>query len=214
MQTRYIVLSVVGVLILIGVGTGIWYESSRSDNTSITSRSPTASPDTSGDLSVIDGSNVGQLGVLGANDGSDNDAKQQLPGPEGFKEYEQYVDDTAALYADIVTGTGREAQAGDSLAVVYQGWLTDGTLFDQTTKNEKGQLVAFSFTLGAGQVIPGWEQGLAGMKEGGKRRIIVPPALAYGDKGQGPIPPNSLLVFDVELFQLEEAKAQLPPSGL
>jgi len=108
---------------------------------------------------------------------------------------------------DEVVGTGATAGVGDRVAVQYVGRLQDGTIFDQSSAHkdimpgctEAGQ---FCFTLGAGQVIPGWDQGLQGMKVGGKRVLIVPPALAYGTRAVGPIPANSTLVFEVTLKKI------------
>lgn len=99
---------------------------------------------------------------------------------------------------DLEVGTGSEAASGDTLNVRYTGWLYDpgapenkGRQFDSGT---------FMFVLGAGQVIPGWDQGLVGMRVGGLRRLVIPPDLAYGDRGQGSIPPNATLLFEVELL--------------
>jgi FKBP-type peptidyl-prolyl cis-trans isomerase len=100
---------------------------------------------------------------------------------------------------DINVGTGAEAQAGQSVTVHYVGTLTDGKKFDSSRDRGKG----FSFKLGAGQVIKGWDQGVAGMKVGGLRKLTIPPHLAYGDRGfPGAIPPNSTLVFEVELLSV------------
>lgn len=100
---------------------------------------------------------------------------------------------------DIQVGTGAEAVAGKTVTVHYTGWLTDGTKFDSSV--DRGE--PFPFPLGAGRVIPGWEQGVTGMKVGGKRRLIIPPDLAYGPQGTGPIPPNATLIFDVELLDVQ-----------
>lgn len=98
---------------------------------------------------------------------------------------------------DIQVGTGAEAVAGKKVSVHYVGTLTDGTKFDSS--RDRGQ--PFDFPLGAGRVIKGWDQGVAGMKVGGKRKLVIPPELAYGSKGfPGLIPPNSTLVFEVELL--------------
>lgn len=101
---------------------------------------------------------------------------------------------------DIQVGTGAEAKAGKRVTVHYHGTLTNGSKFDASRdRGDKG----FSFTLGAGEVIKGWDQGVAGMKVGGKRRLTVPPDLGYGARGFPPvIPGGSTLIFDVELLSV------------
>lgn len=100
-------------------------------------------------------------------------------------------------YIDEVVGTGATAQKGQTVGVHYTGWLTTGQKFDSS--RDRGQ--PFSFSLGAGRVIAGWDEGVAGMKVGGKRRLIIPAALGYGAQGAaGVIPPNATLIFDVELL--------------
>lgn len=96
---------------------------------------------------------------------------------------------------DLTVGTGTEAVSGRSLDMRYTGWLINGQRFDT---NVGGQV--FTFTLGASQVISGWDQGIVGMKVGGKRKIVIGSSLGYGRTGSGPIPPNATLVFDVELL--------------
>lgn len=102
-------------------------------------------------------------------------------------------------YRDCKVGTGATPKDGDSVTVNYSGYLLDGTKFDSSLNPGRQP---FTFTLGMGQVIKGWDEGVATMKVGGKRKLIVPPTLGYGDQGTpgGPIPPNATLVFDVELL--------------
>ncbi len=100
---------------------------------------------------------------------------------------------------DLVVGTGATAASGDSVTVHYLGTLTNGQKFDSSY--DRGQPLG-PFRLGAGQVIPGFEQGIVGMKVGGKRRLTIPPSLGYGNQQVGPIPANSTLVFDVELVSI------------
>lgn len=100
---------------------------------------------------------------------------------------------------DTVVGTGDEAKAGDTITVNYTGVLPDGTVFDASAQH--GQ--AFSFTLGGGQVIKGWDQGLTGMKVGGTRIVAIPPELAYGARSMGKIPANASLIFQVELLSVK-----------
>jgi len=105
---------------------------------------------------------------------------------------------------DTVTGTGKEAVRGSTAVVHYTGWLYEpkapaqhGAQFDSSQGREP-----FSFTVGGGQVIPGWDEGVQGMKVGGKRTLILPPEMGYGAGGAGPIPPNANLIFDVELLDV------------
>jgi peptidylprolyl isomerase/FKBP-type peptidyl-prolyl cis-trans isomerase FkpA len=108
------------------------------------------------------------------------------------------MDTTKLIIEDEVVGTGAEAKAGDSVTVHYVGTLTDGTMFD-ASRNHGDQ--GFTFALGAGQVIKGWDQGVAGMKVGGKRKLTIPSDLAYGNRAVGGvIPANATLVFEVELI--------------
>ena len=102
-------------------------------------------------------------------------------------------------YRDLVVGTGEDARAGATAVVHYTGWLEDGTKFDSSV--DRGQ--TFDFVIGQGQVIKGWDEGVGTMKVGGKRELIIPPDLAYGDRGAGSvIPPGATLKFEVELIGL------------
>ena len=114
---------------------------------------------------------------------------------------------TTLVKVDVKEGTGAEATAGKTVVVHYTGWL-----YDEAAANKQGQKFdssrdrgrPFDFSLGGGRVIPGWEQGVSGMKVGGQRTLIIPPDLAYGAAGAGnAIPPNATLVFDVELLEVK-----------
>jgi len=99
---------------------------------------------------------------------------------------------------DLVVGSGAQAQNGDTVSVNYTGWLEDGTKFDSSYDRNQ----SFEFKLGTRAVIAGWDQGIAGMQVGGKRKLTIPPELAYGNQGiPGVIPPNATLVFEVELLE-------------
>lgn len=102
-------------------------------------------------------------------------------------------------YEDLQVGTGATAQAGDTVSVNYTGWLADGTKFDSSL--DRGQ--TFDFTLGAGGVIAGWDEGVVGMNVGGIRLLVIPPSLGYGATANGPIPANSTLTFEVQLVSIQ-----------
>jgi FKBP-type peptidyl-prolyl cis-trans isomerase FkpA len=111
----------------------------------------------------------------------------------------EVMTDSGLKYEDIVEGNGAEAAAGQRVSVHYTGWLTDGSKFDSSVDRND----PFQFALGAGMVIRGWDEGVQGMKVGGKRKLTIPPNLGYGAQGAGGvIPPNATLVFDVELLEI------------
>ncbi len=106
---------------------------------------------------------------------------------------------TGLYYKDLVAGTGATASAGYTVRVAYSGWLVNGQQFDTTD----GKVPAyFEFLLNAGQVIKGWDEGVQGMKVGGRRQLVIPPDLGYGETGKNPIPGNAVLVFEVALLQV------------
>ena len=116
------------------------------------------------------------------------------------KDKEKKVGDAVLKYEDLKEGTGDEAKKGDTVEVHYTGWLTDGKKFDSSVDRKK----PFPFKLGAGKVIKGWDEGVAGMKVGGKRKLTIPPELGYGKEGfPGAIPPNAVLIFEVELLKIK-----------
>lgn len=107
-------------------------------------------------------------------------------------------DTTAQLQIkDVAEGSGMEARNGDMVIIHYTGKLPNGTVFDSSVGRQP-----IRFVLGRGEVIPGWDQGLLGLKVGGKRKLTIPPHLGYGVSGSGPIPPNATLLFDVELVDI------------
>jgi FKBP-type peptidyl-prolyl cis-trans isomerase FkpA len=115
---------------------------------------------------------------------------------------EMVITPSGLNYQDLVVGEGEEAQAGDLVSVHYTGWLKDGKKFDSSL--DRG--TPFPFNLGTGTVIKGWDEGVAGMRVGGKRKLIIPPELGYGNRdiGNGLIPPNSTLIFEVELLRVQK----------
>ena len=123
--------------------------------------------------------------------------KAPVPPPEA-------TDPSAKLgIKDEVVGKGAVAKAGDEVEVHYTGTLTDGTKFDSSRDRSE----TFKFPLGGGRVIKGWDEGVAGMKVGGKRKLTIPPTLGYGTRNMGKIPPNSTLLFDVELISVKPGSA-------
>jgi len=219
------------VLILIGAGVGgflYWHNKNNNSGTGLTllnnsdnssSGSGSAgvglSPSSSV-LSVSGGSptNLGQLGAgtnssqsgggsSGSSGGNSKSGGSQSPSPDTFAQYDKYKDAQNSLFGDIAKGDGAELTANKTAVVTYKGWLTNGKMFDASRQNSDGSLQPFVFTLGAKQVIPGFEQGVAGMKVGGSRLVIVPPAVGYGSEAKDSIPPNSLLVFEIKLLSVQ-----------
>jgi FKBP-type peptidyl-prolyl cis-trans isomerase len=123
----------------------------------------------------------------------------QATKPGGAMDEKVVTTPSGLKYVDLVVGNGLEAQKGQTVVVHYTGWLTNGTKFDSSV--DRGQ--PFSFALGAGRVIKGWDEGVAGMKVGGKRKLTIPPQLGYGERGAGNvIPPNAELIFEVQLLDI------------
>lgn len=125
-----------------------------------------------------------------------------VPGPapaEAAKPGQEVTTPSGLRYVDLVVGTGAMAHVGQKASVHYTGTLEDGTVFDSS--RERGP---FQFEIGRGMVIRGWDEGLLEMRVGGKRKLVIPPDLAYGERGAGgKIPPNAVLTFEIELLGLE-----------
>lgn len=118
--------------------------------------------------------------------------------------------DSGLQYWDIKVGTGQVANDGDKVKVHYTGWFTNGKKFDSSVDAHQ----PYSFTIGKGEVIKGWDEGVTGMKVGGKRQLKIPPELAYGEAGYKTIiPPNATLIFDVQLLAVTPAPAAAPPAN-
>jgi len=128
---------------------------------------------------------IGLLIICGC---SKKETGEEITTPSGLK------------YIDIKIGTGGSPQPGRQVTVHYTGWLENGKKFDSSV--DRGR--PWEFTIGVGNVIKGWDEGIMTMKVGGKRKFIIPPELAYGKSGRGPIPPNATLIFEVELLDVEQ----------
>ncbi len=131
--------------------------------------------------------------------GSDSPTEVETGTPPTQVADADYITTGSGLrYFDLVVGTGETPGTGQTVSVHYTGWLTNNVKFDSSVDRNQ----PFSFALGTGRVIAGWDEGVATMKVGGKRQLVIPAALAYGSTGSGAIPPNATLIFEVELLQI------------
>jgi FKBP-type peptidyl-prolyl cis-trans isomerase FkpA len=139
--------------------------------------------------------------VGGCKQGTNGQTAAVPSGPPPVSHPDKQVTTPSGLvYEDLIVGTGEAATAGQTVSVHYTGWLTDNTKFDSS--KDRGQ--PFEFPLGGGQVIRGWDEGVAGMKVGGKRLLTIPPNLGYGASGAGGvIPPSATLIFEVDLLGIK-----------
>lgn len=140
------------------------------------------------------------IGLLGAIlSGADPAGAEDKKGDAPMTSAQEITTPSGLKYVDLQVGSGNLAVTGSLVTVDYTGWLTNGTKFDSSVDRRQ----PFSFPLGAGRVIKGWDEGVAGMKVGGKRKLTIPPDLGYGARGAGGvIPPNATLLFDVELLEV------------
>jgi FKBP-type peptidyl-prolyl cis-trans isomerase len=134
----------------------------------------------------------------GGDDGGDASEPGSGSDEEATCDQEVVETDSGLKYEILECGDGETAEKGDTVSVHYVGTLADGTEFDSSRK--RGE--PFQFPLGAGQVIQGWDEGVAGMQIGETRKLTIPPELGYGPAGTGPIPPNATLIFEVELLDI------------
>jgi peptidylprolyl isomerase len=144
-------------------------------------------------------------------DDNGNGDGEMVVNPPGAPTVEGEVQttDSGLRYVDVRSGDGAMPETGQTVSVHYTGWLTDGTQFDSS----RDRMQPFQFQLGVGQVISGWDEGVATMSVGGQRRLVVPAELAYGDRGSGTIPGGATLVFDVELLEIVAPTGNDGPTG-
>lgn len=184
---------VLGCAALLGGGVGC--SPNAEEQTPIDTSPPTITQKTSNPQNLEPGKmEPGKTEVKG---GTKTDAIAKAPEKGGSGKRIKTA--TGLQYEEVKIGTGTEAKAGMTVAVHYTGTLEDGTQFDSSV--DRG--TPFSFILGNDRVIQGWHEGIAGMKVGGKRKLIIPSDLGYGPDGRGPIPPNATLIFDVELMDAQ-----------
>lgn len=143
-------------------------------------------------LAAVSGAPSGIAVIGGGNNSTEQKAKTLAENMDNKGNLKNMVID------DVKIGTGTTVKEGDVVSVHYAGTLQNGQEFD----NSKKRGAPFSFTVGGGQVIKGWDEGLVGMQVGGQRVLVIPPEKAYGEKGVGPIPPNATLVFSIELLEI------------
>lgn len=197
---------IASIILFGGIGGFVAYSTLHEESSPYISEvagAKTTTPTPGGTISLTPEQQAESSSTLKVNQGQQT-ASNDILDPSQFKAYESYKSSDRMLRQDIKIGTGADIITGKKVAVSYKGWLTDGTVFDESKLNENNELQPFVFTPGTGQVIAGWEQGIIGMKVGGIRRLVIPPVAGYGEQGQGPIPPNSVLIFDIQLLEVEQ----------
>lgn len=205
---------------LVLAGAGVWWHG-HDDQTQLSrdggsTSNPNISLDQGGSGDDSGGLGVsGQASDLGQLGGDQSQKSQNGSGssggssgsdgidPSSFEQYDKYKTNKHALFGDIKKGGGAELTTGKQANVTYTGWLTNGALIDRSPVSSSGQPQPYNFTMGSHQVIPGWEEGLYGMRAGGTRLIIIPPAVGYGSRAHGSVPADSVLVFVVRLLSVK-----------
>ena len=218
-RKKYLIVSGISLAVITLASGGFWL-ANRNDPKTVRKKANSSGPSqnviplggernekSTGGLRVNAGgaSSLGQLNSS-SNTGTDSSSKSgdtASPSKAQLAEFEKYKNSEHALFGEIKAGTGTELIGGKTAAINYKAWLTNGQLFDQSPTNSDGSLQPFLFTLGAHSVIPGLEEGAHGMKVGGTRLIIIPPAVGYGAQGKGPVPGNAVMVFQVQLLQVQ-----------
>ncbi len=189
LRSRLVVLLAVAAAALIGAGCGDDDNSGSATTDTATTETQATTPTTPPEPEAPKARKVKPTAGE-----ADLDSKPKVPKGKG-------EEPTELVVQDLIVGKGKRAQSGNTVSVKYVGVLFDnGKEFDSSWKGGKGQ--TFQFPLGGGQVIPGWDQGVVGMREGGRRKLIIPAELAYGPQGFPPdIPANAALIFDIDLVE-------------
>lgn len=213
-KTHWIMIAISATIVIIVAGGFIWHKQNQDrprqvaakqtvgDHT-ISLNQADAETSSSGLSASGQADSLGQLNGSKSGQSGSTPSGNSGPNTADFAQYDKYRDSPNALIGELQVGSGPALAVGQKANIYYKVWLTNGALIDQSPVAANGQRQPFSFTLGGHQVIPGMEQGVAGMKTGGKRLIIVPPAVGYGAQGQGNIPPNAVLVFEVQLVSAQ-----------
>jgi peptidylprolyl isomerase len=183
MSKNLVPFSIVIVVVVLGLG-GIFYLSNQKVEKAQISLTPTIYPSPT------------QTPVTAA---PTNAIINQQPASNGANMNNVITTADGLQMQDLTVGTGQEVKSGDTVTVNYLGTLENGTKFDSSYDRNQ----PFTTQIGVGQVIKGWDEGIVGMKVGGKRKLIIPPALGYGSQATGSIPPNSILVFEIELLSVK-----------
>ncbi len=209
LKYKYVFWGFVGLWVVglaAGGGWFVWHaRATKAASASLAASSDDTSTGASGPITISAGNSAGvplSDGSSSSSTAASADRVNKLLDPTTFGTYNSHVSDKTASYSELNAGSGTAVVDGSQVNVLYKGWLTNGTLFDQSRAGSDGKLQAFTFTEGQHQVIAGWEEGLEGAKPNSVRLLVVPPAAGYGATGQGPIPGNAVLVFQVQVISV------------